>query len=295
MSPMPQPGWYADPDGTPERLRWWDGTRWTENVHGGAGSVPPAGGRRRGLWPWVALVLVAGLVVAVGFGLSAGLLGTRETTSGTGVPPVAPSPRPSTPMTVPASPTTQSPLPQLPPVTAAPESPPVQKPEPYPTIPETPPAVDDVCPEPASDAASLTDGQLTLALPDDWTLVDGLTWLTCAQAATSVDQTMSVTLGVSPLPTTSLEEAAHYVWSIALLDAAIPHPLSQTSTPVSVGGLDGWMVTGTVGLHESVDELTVVVVDAGGETPSVVVTLVGTQDVEGRATIDDILNSVGPA
>lgn len=27
-----QPGWYPDPSGDPERLRWWDGAQWTENV-----------------------------------------------------------------------------------------------------------------------------------------------------------------------------------------------------------------------------------------------------------------------
>ncbi|KAB8289468.1 hypothetical protein DSM100688_0548 [Bifidobacterium ramosum] len=27
-----QPGWYPDPSGDPTRLRWWDGTQWTESV-----------------------------------------------------------------------------------------------------------------------------------------------------------------------------------------------------------------------------------------------------------------------
>ncbi|ARF58846.1 phospholipid scramblase-related protein [Streptomyces gilvosporeus] len=26
-------GWYADPQGAPRRLRWWDGFRWTEHTH----------------------------------------------------------------------------------------------------------------------------------------------------------------------------------------------------------------------------------------------------------------------
>ncbi|MFI8992901.1 phospholipid scramblase-related protein [Streptomyces sp. NPDC053542] len=29
-------GWYADPQGTPDRLRWWDGARWTEHTHPGS-------------------------------------------------------------------------------------------------------------------------------------------------------------------------------------------------------------------------------------------------------------------
>ncbi len=28
-------GWYADPHGTPNLLRWWDGSRWTEHTHAG--------------------------------------------------------------------------------------------------------------------------------------------------------------------------------------------------------------------------------------------------------------------
>jgi hypothetical protein len=31
--PTTPPGWYPDPDNTPGRQRWWDGTRWTEHTH----------------------------------------------------------------------------------------------------------------------------------------------------------------------------------------------------------------------------------------------------------------------
>lgn len=30
MTTNPQPGWYSDPSGNPTRLRYWDGTQWTE-------------------------------------------------------------------------------------------------------------------------------------------------------------------------------------------------------------------------------------------------------------------------
>ncbi|MDX3230518.1 phospholipid scramblase-related protein [Streptomyces sp. ME19-01-6] len=34
-------GWYADPQGTPNLLRWWDGAQWTEHTHPGQpGQVP---------------------------------------------------------------------------------------------------------------------------------------------------------------------------------------------------------------------------------------------------------------
>ncbi len=33
-------GWYADPHGTPNLLRWWDGSRWTEHTHAGSQPSP---------------------------------------------------------------------------------------------------------------------------------------------------------------------------------------------------------------------------------------------------------------
>lgn len=288
---MPQPGWYADPDGTPERLRWWDGTRWTENIHGGPQADSPVATRRRGPWPWIALALVAGLLVTVGFGLGTGLLGQGMIGTPGQAESATPRPEPSA---------TPSPLPtlhQLPAVTSAPRtSAPIRTPEPLPSIPATPPTAspNDGCP-PVGKGGTLSDGQLQVGLPAGWVPVDGLTWLGCAQAAMPTDETASVTLGISGFPAGSLQDAAEYIWAIALLDAALPHPLSQTSTPVTVAGMDGWMVTGTVGLRDELDELTVVVVDAGGEEPSVVVTLAGTHDVAARNTIEAILQSLRPA
>jgi uncharacterized protein YxjI len=38
-------GWYADPQGTPHQLRWWDGSRWTEHTHPGQQEQTPDQGR----------------------------------------------------------------------------------------------------------------------------------------------------------------------------------------------------------------------------------------------------------
>ncbi|MEU5019525.1 phospholipid scramblase-related protein [Streptomyces angustmyceticus] len=34
-------GWYADPQGTPHQLRWWDGSQWTEHTHPGQQPAAP--------------------------------------------------------------------------------------------------------------------------------------------------------------------------------------------------------------------------------------------------------------
>ncbi|WP_432003873.1 phospholipid scramblase-related protein [Streptomyces sioyaensis] len=35
-------GWYADPQGIPHQLRWWDGSQWTEHTHPGQQPAAPA-------------------------------------------------------------------------------------------------------------------------------------------------------------------------------------------------------------------------------------------------------------
>ena len=78
-----QPGWYPDPSGQPDQLRYWDGSAWTPQVtpapgarrsggagggngdrSGGSGPASGAGGRRSWL-VLLATVLVIGLVALV--------------------------------------------------------------------------------------------------------------------------------------------------------------------------------------------------------------------------------------
>lgn len=90
-------GWYPDPR-DPRRIRWWDGTGWTENTTEmpAEGVVEPQ--RRSPVLPLVAGVL-AFLLLAVG--AVAILLGQRGGTpqAGAGAPSSAPSPTGPTPAT----------------------------------------------------------------------------------------------------------------------------------------------------------------------------------------------------
>jgi hypothetical protein len=66
---VPVPGWYADPAAVPDRLRYWDGARWTSHYHPPVASqlATPTGGpgrkQARSLTPF-AVAAVAGLVLA---------------------------------------------------------------------------------------------------------------------------------------------------------------------------------------------------------------------------------------
>jgi hypothetical protein len=65
----PVPGWYADPAGVPDRLRYWDGARWTDDFHPPAVAQPAAATARepaRRLQPY-AICAIAGLAVVAVF------------------------------------------------------------------------------------------------------------------------------------------------------------------------------------------------------------------------------------
>lgn len=64
------PGWYADPDGTPGRVRYWNGQVWTDQVRASGGyAAGGSSGQAKGIPPVavilgiIALLLVAALVV----------------------------------------------------------------------------------------------------------------------------------------------------------------------------------------------------------------------------------------
>ena len=44
---LPPSGWYPDPYGAPELLRWWDGSTWTHHTHPGVARRDGGRGRQR--------------------------------------------------------------------------------------------------------------------------------------------------------------------------------------------------------------------------------------------------------
>lgn len=79
MSDVPLRGWYPDPSGT-DGLRWWDGERWTDDMHAHPEDTSPPRRRRTRVIAVVALLLVIVLVsvTVLALGLARTRLTTRE-------------------------------------------------------------------------------------------------------------------------------------------------------------------------------------------------------------------------
>jgi hypothetical protein len=60
-----QPGWYPDPSGQPNQLRYWDGRAWTEQLTPAPGGDPSGGGGRRAWLVVLAAVVVIALVAVM--------------------------------------------------------------------------------------------------------------------------------------------------------------------------------------------------------------------------------------
>ena len=80
MASGPQAGWYRDPDGTPDRYRWFDGERWTDRTTTSPDSAPQQGrtghrghdNGRSSSWLWAMIIVILVVAVVVAFALHRG-------------------------------------------------------------------------------------------------------------------------------------------------------------------------------------------------------------------------------
>lgn len=269
---MPLPGWYPDPDGTPQRLRYWDGHRWTEHVQGAPAPSAPS----RNVRPMIVVgVIAAALVLVIGMIAATTLLAPRL--------PATPAPNPSAPGprgTPASSPTIPAPFPTpARPSSAAPSNQ-------QPTL---------ACPTAPITASELTDGFLRLELTPGWSDAAPQPWLRCGAAAafetSAAWASLAVGRSIAPADNGSLEDAADAVLQLALLDSARSSYLEITSRATLVDAQPAWRMDARVGDSVFVEVVRVVVVDNGSDTPSVVLASALEDDTDAMAAMDEALAS----
>lgn len=269
---MPQPGWYPDPDGTPRRVRWWDGDQWTVSTQddpvGDADPADPGPARnplqpRARSWAIVAatVALVAG-TAAFGPSLRVVLDARRAADDVQGV--LAPSASAATQMA-------PSPI----------------------GIPAAADAA-DACDDDHA-AAPLTDAGLALDTPaEGWRAQpQKASWMSCGQTVAAPDGLIVVSLGVGATTVSDPQDAAREIWEATVTDT---WPQAEIeSAPTRVAGLPAWEILGTVGDGAEAQYVHVTVTVVPGEVtadhPSVIVGRSLASDPEAVATLDAVLAS----
>lgn len=289
---MPQPGWYADPDGTPQRLRYWDGQNWTPHVApmppaGGPLGPPPSSGPtdplppgavrapsskpRRPRWLVPAVLVIVAALIAGGMGIFMALQGLRGRTAPDPIPRITVTPGPGNP----------------------------SMPAPFPTPAGTASATPGInCPTPAP--RTLTDGHLSAKLPGKrlWHSVKPPAWLVCAQRyelETQIDY-VYVELGrmASPAPGADAREVAEQVAQLALLDAASTTVQEHGDSLVVIDGKEAAEVHYVVGdgPQDVWEVFSVAAVQAPDGSFSVIVTNGTDDDEEGMSALDEVVETL---
>ncbi len=266
-----QPGWYPNPDGTPQTLRLWDGTRWTGDVrpdpsqpNQAPDAYPPApaagyaapGARTSG--PKVARLWLGGVAaVVVLVVLAAVVLSNLRTPT----PAPTPIPSPSTAVQVP---------------TAA-------------------------CAAPTQ--GQVGDGYATLTLPGaQWHTQSAPPWATCgALAARPLAGTWSTLLGVGTIvnagnnPEATAQATWRWAQQAGYRDAA-PTASVTSSAPVTIQGKPAWKLQGTIKAtpHDGISggAWTFVVIPHGDGTSSVAFGVSAIEDAANATEVDTALASL---
>ncbi len=266
---MTQPGWYDDPDGTPGRLRYWDGVQWTGQIQAAAGPPPPQGAPSSPPRKRNPLVIVLGVLAA--FALIAvvavvGLFGmfriTGDASSGTSAPAATP---------------------------AAPGS-------------GTPAAGEPVCTAPAS--GQVTDGFITVGIPEGWSANPGEpAWANCGSGAYAIvtdDWISQVEVGSVSSGNGTVENVARALWDWNLahgyLETGTVTPTISENAAVTVDGVTGWRMTGEIRVSdvEGVlgDVVTIVVLPRDKGMTSAILTVATIDDPRSTAAVAALWDSI---
>lgn len=323
---MAQSGWYDDPDGTPGRLRYWDGTQWSSDTMpkpGAAAPVPygpsaaqapsgsgygtaPAYGpiapapapvparpaRRRWLLPLVALV--AGFAL-VGFVLQGILFAPAQ----------APVPTPATATRIPTPVAPRTPLPTSFPTVTQPQVT-VQgggtvAPAPTESGSSALPTMVD-CPLPGD--TTISDGTITVTFPKTWTADTRVPdWSTCGSSAGRqvTDQwSMGTYVGTIEAAGHTAQQTAEELWQWNLQNGyegtgnVTPKVTAQKS--VTVQGLPGYQIDGEIRVSGlpgvTGDTARVLVLQKPDGTQHAVLAIATLGDATGQAELDAALRSL---